>query len=329
MDISTCSGRGAGAGTLTVADRDNGWVAAACCACEETETTRVLAIAHADAPNGWSYIVQCRGCGLRRLSPRPSPGGLAKYYGAEYNAFIGRRRSGRKQRLWDTLRDTYATAHGPARLVGLLARWVFDVNVRVTPVPPRVIELGCGYGDLLAYLRSRGCEVQGVDLDARAAAVASTLGVPVHVGTIEDLRAPSSAFDVGVLCHSLEHVPDPGRTLAELSRVLKPGGLLHVAVPNGAAAAFAIEGSEWPHVSHPLHFWFFHRRSLLALLERHGFAAVSAYTTSRWHHATAWLHRARGGDIASSTRRFLSIVARSAARADGGDVLRITARRVG
>jgi SAM-dependent methyltransferase len=289
----------------------------------------VLAIAHADAPDGWSYIVQCRGCGLKRLSPRPSPGELAKYYGSGYNAFIGRTRSARKQRLWDALRDTYATADGPPRLVGLVARWVFDINVRVRPVPPRVIELGCGYGDLLAYLLSRGCDVHGVDLDPRAAAAATGLGVPVHVGTIEDLQAPSSAFDVGVLCHSLEHVPDPGATLAELGRVLKPGGLLHVAVPNGAAAAFAIEGAEWPHVSHPLHFWFFDRRSLMALLERHGFSVMSAYTTSRWHHATAWLHRMRRGDIARSTRRFLSIAARSIASSDAGDVLRMTARRVG
>jgi SAM-dependent methyltransferase len=273
--------------------------------------------------------VRCQGCGLRRLSPRPSSGAIAKYYGGSYNAFVGRTRSARKQRLWDGLRDTYATASGPARLAGGLARWVFDVNVRVAPTPPRVIEVGCGYGDLLAYLRSRGCVVQGVDLDARAARVADSLGVPVHVGALEDLRSPAGSFDVGVLCHSLEHVPDPDQTLDTLSRLLGPGALLHVAVPNGAAAALAIEGAEWPHVSHPLHFWFFDRRSLMTLLERHGFRAVSAHTTSRWHHATAWLHRVRAGDITRSTRRFLSIAARSLRDRDAGDVLRVTARRVG
>jgi SAM-dependent methyltransferase len=310
------------------ADGRDGWLDTRCCVCDGVEAARLVAIPHADAPDGLSCIVRCQGCGMRRLSPRPAAAAIATYYGAGYNAFIGRTRSALKQRLWDGLRDAYATAGSPAWR-GRLASWVFDVNVRVAPSPPRVIELGCGYGDLLAYLRSRGCDVQGVDLDARAAVAAEALGVPVHVGTLEDLAAPAGSFDVGVLCHSLEHVPDPGRTLTEIGRVLKPGGLLHIAVPNGAAAALAVEGCEWQHVSHPLHFWFFDPRNLLTLLERHGFLAESAYTTSRWHHATGWGHRVRRGDIARSTRRFLSIAMQSVARRDAGDVLRVTARRVG
>jgi SAM-dependent methyltransferase len=329
MDCGAHAGHGAGARTLTAGAREAAWLEAPCCLCGGTAATRLLALPHPDAPDGLSHIVRCHDCGLRRLSPRPASRAIGKYYGGGYNAFAGRTRSARKQRLWDALRDTYAIASGPARLGGLLARWVFDVNVRVAPTPPRVIEVGCGYGDLLAYLRARGCTVQGVDLDARAADVAADLGVPVHVGTLEDLQAPPRAFDVAVLCHSLEHVPDPGQTLGELARLLMPGGLLHIAVPNGAAAALALEGAAWPHVSHPLHFWFFDRVSLLTLLERHGFAAVSAGTTSRWHHATAWLHRVRGGDVVASTRRFLTIAGRSLASRDAGDVLRITARRVG
>ena len=288
----------------------------------------LLDLPHADAPGGRAWLVRCRTCGLRRLTPRPGPAVLPGYYGGAYNAFVGRTRSPLKQRGWDLLRDIYAVARGPLRVAAPLSRWVFDISIRVDRArPQRVLEVGSGYGDLLVYLRSRGCRVQGVDFDPRAAEAGAALGVPIHTGTVETLTAESESFDVGVLCHSLEHLPDPVTTLKTIHDLLRPGAELHVAVPNGDSAALAIQGRTWMHLSYPLHFWFFDRATLVQLLERCGFKPLVAYSTSRWHHLGAWLARLRRGDIVQPTREACALAFGSVSPSSG-DVLRVTAVRV-
>jgi SAM-dependent methyltransferase len=205
---------------------------------------------------------------------------------------------------------------------------VFDISIRVDRLrPPRVLEVGSGYGDLLAYLGSRGCHVQGVDLDPRAAEAGAALGVPIHTGTVETLQGERQPFDIGVLCHSLEHLPDPVATLTTIHGLLRPGAELHVAVPNGNAAGLTVQGRTWMHLSYPLHFWFFDRSTLTQLLERCGFQPSVTCSTSRWHHLGTWLARLRRGDIITATREACAIAIGSLSPSSG-DVLRVTATRV-
>lgn len=304
------------------------WVATTCL-CREAHADDLLILPHTDAPNRRSAIVRCVACGLRRLSPRPDARHLGSYYGGSYNAFTGRTRSVRKQRAWEFLRDAYTAPRGWRRLLRPAAEWAFDVNVAVPAgTRPRVLEVGCGYGDLLAYLAERGCDVQGVDPDPRASAAGARLGVPIHTGTIESFRCDRASFDVAVLCHSLEHVVDPDSTVACVSRAVRPGGRVVIAVPNGEAAGLAVQGERWMHVSHPLHLWFFDRRNLAALLAGHGFQVDTIYTTSRWHHWTACLHRVCQGHPAAAVET-IRIAARSLATRWAGDVLRVSATRIG
>jgi hypothetical protein len=138
----------------------SGWVATHCAVCGAGGGTRILEVRR---PEATSWVVRCD-CGLRRLDPRPSPETVGRYYGDDYNAYVGRRRGPWKQAIWDFLRDVTAGAPGRGRrfealrpTVGAFAEWAFDINVRLSRrTPPSVIEIGCGYGDLLIYLASRG-----------------------------------------------------------------------------------------------------------------------------------------------------------------------------
>lgn len=300
----------------------------------------MLPVPHVDAPGGLSHVWQCRKCGLRRLQPRPGPSVIGGYYakagGDNYNAYVGRQRSPRQQAVWDFLRDGSARPAGRSLLGRALgpiaarfARWQFDINVPVNGrTGLRVLEVGSGYGDLLIYLKSRGCEVLGTDLSPAAVASGARHGVEIRLGNLVDLHLPGGSFDVAVMCHSLEHVPDPNVELAELARLLRPGGRLHLAVPNGNAVRLPLEGTRWCHLSHPLHFWFYDAKSLAALLERHGFGlAEPMVTTSRHHILNGWLHYLRRESPLKATRDILRILRESWRVPDGGDVLRAVAVR--
>ncbi len=313
------------------------WIATSCALCGARDAQPVFRVPHDDAPGGSTALVRCA-CGLRRLDPRPSQATVAAYYAAArgFNAFVGRRRPALKQALWDLLRDGCAAPAGHSlagRLVRPLtrplARWLFDVNVALDGRRGlRVLEVGSGFGDLLVYLRSRGCAVLGTDPSPAAAAKAREYGIDVRVGTLRELALPSRAFDVIVMSHSLEHVPDPNDELAEAARLLAPGGRFHVAVPNGDAVRLRLDRAAWPHLSTPLHYWFFDPQSLTTLLARHGFRPTARPRTTTRHHALLAFAAARRTDgIGRATGALIRFAAASLCTRDGGDVLRIEAAR--
>lgn len=103
------------------------------------------------------------------------------------------------------------------------------------------VDAGCGTGTLSRWLAEQGCHVRGVDaapeMVRAAASIALNKSYPgtlsfESIETIARLPVPSGSLD-GVLCSSvLEYVQDPDASLAEFVRVLRPGGLLVVSVPN-------------------------------------------------------------------------------------------------
>ena len=86
----------------------------------------------------------------------------------------------------------------------------------------RVLEVGCGQGHLTKRLAERGVDVVGIDANPSAPEVAETDRVVCMVA--EDLDFEDSSFDSVVAVHSIEHIPPLEEALAEIARVLKPGG---------------------------------------------------------------------------------------------------------
>jgi SAM-dependent methyltransferase len=96
----------------------------------------------------------------------------------------------------------------------------------------RVLDLGCRDGALTrAYLD--GNEVVGFDADREALAAAARLGIETHWADLDQpLEVPDASFDVVVAGELLEHLRDPQALVAEIRRVLRPGGTLVASVPN-------------------------------------------------------------------------------------------------
>jgi SAM-dependent methyltransferase len=95
----------------------------------------------------------------------------------------------------------------------------------------KVMDFGCGRGELMAELQNRGYETYGIDIDPVCVQLSSNFG-RVRQGTIEDLPTyfEPGFFDLVIASHVLEHLPAPGQALREWTRLATAGVL--VAVPN-------------------------------------------------------------------------------------------------
>lgn len=101
-----------------------------------------------------------------------------------------------------------------------------------TAAPESVLEVGCGPGDFAALVAAEtGAEVVAVDVSPRMVELARSGGVDARIGDVQELPFGDATFDVAVAGWMLYHVPDLGRGLEELARVLRPGGRL-VAMTN-------------------------------------------------------------------------------------------------
>ncbi|MCB0405819.1 MAG: 3-demethylubiquinone-9 3-O-methyltransferase [Bdellovibrionales bacterium] len=143
--------------------------------------------------------------------------------------------------------------HGDRHAIGLLraeSGIKLDFVRRHLLPQQRVLDVACGGGLVTNPLARDGYKVTGVDISENSLKVARDQGVKgarfVH-GDAFQLPFDSHSFDAVLLMDFLEHVADPGRVLAEASRVLVPGGRLMFSTfnRNWASRMLAIEALRW------------------------------------------------------------------------------------
>ena len=110
-----------------------------------------------------------------------------------------------------------------------------DHLARIRALKPtgRLLDIGTHCGFFLRTARNQGWDLYGIEPSPTNAALAREhFGLNVQTGYLEDGAFPAEFFDVVTLIDVLEHVPTPVALLQTVRRVLKPGGLLFVKVPN-------------------------------------------------------------------------------------------------
>lgn len=212
---------------------------------------------------GTFLVVACERCGLHHTHPRLSGRELASRYPEDYEPYRndgGGRTGSALQAVRRTQMNRRLARPPLAALSGLL--------------PGRLLDVGCGRGDLAAAFARRGWRASGLDPSVAATAVARGQGVEAVAGTLEDARWPEECFDAAILYHSLEHVPDPVDALARVSRLLKTGGVVAVAVPDFGSWQRRRFGSRWFHLDLPRHLQHFDAATLAATARAAGLAVV-------------------------------------------------------
>jgi SAM-dependent methyltransferase len=202
------------------------------------------------------------------MDPRPTPEALLALYDERYFAS-------------DDPHCGYAVYTADREALVDKATRLLDALERHGP-RGRLLDVGCAYGFLLEVARARGWDVAAVEpATAVAAQVSARFGIPVP----RDLAAaahPDASFDAVTLWDVIEHLPEPRAELAEVARVLKPGGLCSVVTPDIDSLAARLLGRRWEEVQKlPEHVCFFGRASLGRLLEASGLRPIAWGTVGK------------------------------------------------
>lgn len=217
-------------------------------------------------------VVQCASCATGRLDPLPAAEEIAAFYPVEYYGTTGRKF--KRYVEW-------AVRFVAIRRVRFLARRV--------PRGGRVLDVGCGRGTLLSELAERGFEVHGTEV-SRAAVEGADPRAEIRIASnLAEAAYSENSFDLVILWHVLEHLPDPRETLREIQRILRPGGEVVVAVPNFSSRQARWAGPAWFHLDPPRHLYHFPLAALRTLLTDCGFECRSEHHFSLRQNPFGWV----------------------------------------
>ncbi len=207
-----------------------------------------------------SWVVRCLGCSLVYLNPRPSPDRIGFYYPPNYQANM-----------------LSLLAKGETNLIARLGFGM--VRRRRTPRAKggRLLDIGCSNGAYLAAMREEGWDVEGVEFDRDAAEYArNSRHLKVTEGAAEDAlrERAANSFDVVTMWHVLEHAFHPAAALKQIHRVLKPGGVLMLEVPNYASPLASLFNRYWFPMDIPRHLYQFTPTTLKTMLAKAGFERI-------------------------------------------------------
>jgi 2-polyprenyl-3-methyl-5-hydroxy-6-metoxy-1,4-benzoquinol methylase len=263
-------------------------------------------------------ICRCTACGLIYVTPRPASTGGLEYW--------------RNRDAGVTRKPTFEPVKSVVFDHGL------DALEAMLPGKGRLLDVGCGVGFFLERAGQRGWEPHGCDVSAAAVEHAQTEKGLADVRHADLIGAayPSGWFQAATLWNVLDHVADPFATTQELARVLAPGGVVMVRVPNmvfhdavrRVRPLIPVRGRHrykyLAGMSPPTRLFGFTPTTLTRLLERAGFADVEARPALHYREQSARMVDAieAAGRLvyrASGRRKVVSPVVIVYGRAPGAD----------
>jgi SAM-dependent methyltransferase len=150
-----------------------------------------------------------------------------------------------------------------------------------------LLDVGCGIGNFLLAAREAGWEVAGIEVSAKAAAIARRRGLDVETTRLEESRRPPGMFDAVTLWDVIQHLEDPVGAMRAVHEKLRPGGVVFLETPDegfwirsASRAAFVLSQGRidlLDYFYNPEHRFYFTVMTLGRVLERAGFRTVGLW----------------------------------------------------
>ena len=230
-----------------------------CPACGASAWTKSGQVKDYSVSGEWFELRECSHCHLKMTYPQPSPSYIGRYYASENYISHSDTRSGIINKLYHTARDY---------MMRRKLRWVEKASGMTKG---SLLDVGAGTGHFASFMKSNGWTVTAIEPEETARKVAlQKLDLVVEpLDKLPDL--PPRSFDVITLWHVLEHVHDPASYLRMFHALLKPEGVLMIAVPNYTSKDASAYGIHWAAYDVPRHLWHFSPDAMQELLHRHLF----------------------------------------------------------
>ncbi len=195
-------------------------------------------------------IVKCRRCGMIYANPRLDSQAIDDNYSRVDDPLYIEEREGRILTFRRNLLP-------------------LEPLIRTRP-PHKLLDVGCHIGVMLEIAQERGWESMGVEPSAWAAARARERGLNVVNATLAKANLPPDSFDAVTMWDVVEHLTNPAADLAQVHRVLKPGGVVGIHTIDIESPLARLMGKRWPWLME-MHLYYFSPRTLSRMLRQIGF----------------------------------------------------------
>lgn len=229
-----------------------------CPACKATAIHKVLAVKDYTVSRELFEVWHCDGCTLRFTQDIPVENAIGKYYQSENYISHTNTSKGLVNRLYHIVRNY--TLNSKKKLVQ-------SVTKRNTG---NLLDVGAGVGSFAGFMRQAGWQVTGLEPDGETRKRALEQNHIALQDTSDLFKLPPGHFDVITLWHVLEHVHRLHEYLDQLNVLLKPGGVLLIAVPNYTSHDADHYQQYWAAYDVPRHLYHFSPASMRGLLPPHG-----------------------------------------------------------
>jgi len=152
---------------------------------------------------------------------------------------------------------------------------IFKMVAKHLKADARVCEIGCGMGGLLVPFKLEGFEVEGIDLGEEFLQVGKDFNINIQKGDVNTLLDKGAKYDLIIINHVLEHIPEINDFIGKIKSLLNENGLLYVAVP-GIMTISTSYNFDFLMYLQNAHCWHFSRKSLTILLNLNGFEVLES-----------------------------------------------------
>lgn len=253
-----------------------------CPSCGNTTLFPLIRVSDTDLRTELKFsVVECQNCRIGLSTPLLEAEELSPFYEQSY---YSKTKGGLLSKLMDMVEDKFYKD----RLKQVLCE----------KQNGRLLDVGCGHGRFVLVAKEHGFDAEGLEFSFSGQVLSEDRQLKIHRGTLLEIPLEDNTYDVITCWHSFEHFPKPALHLQRIKKLLKPNGLLLLALPNYQSweAGAPEKLHHWMHLDVPRHQYHYSPHGTTLMLKsvgmekikttfqcfEHNFAGMLVTLQNRW-----------------------------------------------